>query len=204
MADILRDPCANAEECFDPATGDPCLYGCDENGCLDNNSSTEEPNVGVNYDLMEYAAAIEIEDRINDEELDLCSKGILENLKNLEQNDIASILYKFGVPNSTYQMDVITTEVGWAPLQDGRSNWYYNTDGRIPYEYFAKIRTGHVNQSTDLGIASTLLHEIIHVYFFSIIDDCSLENNCGLLEDFPDLWNFFIENGESDLLDGPS
>ncbi len=49
--------------------------------------------------------------------------------------------------------------------------------------------------SSDLVIAETMLHELVHAYFFSMIDDCFDSGDCNqLITDFPDLWNFFIQN----------
>ena len=134
-----------------------------------------------------------VEKQIKDNNLDPCAKSLLNKLKNLSQSDISFILNKLGV-NSTYTLNIIT-DYPSDPNALASTNWNTNTSGSIiPYNYNIKIRPDYTSIGTDLAIAGTMLHEIIHAYFLSLIDDCNQTSNCTLLQNFPDLWNFYVAN----------
>lgn len=134
-----------------------------------------------------------IEEQIKDNNLDPCAKSLLNKLKNLSQSDISFILNKLGV-NSTYTLNIIT-DYPADPNALASTNWNTNASGNIiPYNYNIKIRPDYTSLGTDLAIAGTILHEIIHAYFLSLIDDCTQTSNCTLLQNFPDLWNFYVAN----------
>ncbi|WP_326935595.1 hypothetical protein [Flavobacterium sp. PL11] len=59
------------------------------------------------------------------------------------------------------------------------------------YNYKIYISTDYENK-TKLFIASLQLHELVHANFFSLIDDCLIQNNCQLLVTFPELWEYYV------------
>jgi hypothetical protein len=44
------------------------------------------------------------------------------------------------------------------------------------------------------GYSSNLLHEIIHVIFFSLVDNYTATNNPAIFNDFPTLFQKFVEH----------
>jgi hypothetical protein len=106
-----------------------------------------------------------IEKQIDDSQLDPCGQSVLNRLKNLQQNDIATILSRLGNTNSIYQLS-ISTGFPTDPNALAATNWNFNSSGNeIPYNYNILIRPEETATSSDLAIAGSLLHEIIHSYF---------------------------------------
>jgi hypothetical protein len=69
----------------------------------------EGTNSWTGVPATEMLIAQAIQDNTDDSELDPCTKGVLDKLKLLSQNDIASIFEKFGLPtNSTYNLKIIS------------------------------------------------------------------------------------------------
>lgn len=108
----------------------------------------------------EVAPAEVIEDQIKDS-LDPCPKGVLDKLKNTTNNDIAAILKKLGA-NSVYTvtMQMGSTAQGYAQTQKISANNYLITVANDSY-----------TTSTQLFRAAALIHEIIHAYYHSVVDD---------------------------------
>jgi hypothetical protein len=135
----------------------------------------------------EESIAQAIEDQIDDSQLDPCTKGVLDKIKNLTQNDIAKIFEKFGVPvNGTYNIQmVLGTPIANDALAD--------TKTVIKNNYIITIRDTYIqgtynNQTppTDLAVAAVIIHELIHAHFLGLFDDyhnngdtCAYDNyNC--------------------------
>lgn len=134
-----------------------------------------------------------IEKNINDSQLDPCGQSILNRLKSLQQNGIASILAKLG-SSTNYNLS-ISTGYPIDPNAFAATSWNVDQLGNdIPYSYYTNIRPEETAVSSDLAIAGTLLHEIVHAYFLSLIDDCHQTSNCAQLQSFQDLWNFYVAN----------
>src|SRR5690606_18606770 len=113
-----------------------------------------------------------IENNIDDSELDPCSKQILGELKGLGQNDIALVLAKLDNPVSLYNCK-IKSQLPNNPLNLAETNWQQDgQNNAVSYSYLIKIKPTYPIQATRLGIAATLMHELIHSYFLSLIDDC--------------------------------
>jgi hypothetical protein len=108
----------------------------------------------------EEAIADTIEDKIIDSELDPCPKGVMDKLKNTTNNDIAAILKKLGA-NKDFTVNVVSGFAGGLPAQSASNK---------AFAYNIIISVDYVS-STDLFRASNLLHELVHVYFMSIVDE---------------------------------
>lgn len=153
-------------------------------------------------DTLEDFIAEEIEDNIDDTNLDPCSKNILDDIKRIEENGIAQIIKKLGTPSNIYKTEISTnsTVAPWAG-----ANWISENGFIKHYNYRIDISQLHPDNSTNLAIAQTILHELVHVYFFSLIDDCFKVNDCQQLQTFPELWDFYVENKNNNVLtDGTS
>jgi len=151
-----------------------------------------------NEESKKHIVANIIEKQITDSNLDPCGKSVLNKLKNLQQSDIAKILTKLG-SNSVYNL-TISSANPVDPTALGETNWAIDTSGYvIQYNYLMTIHPAQTAGSSDLAIACTLLHEIVHAYFLSLIDDCSQTSNCTQLQSFQDLWNFYVANQNSGI-----
>lgn len=58
--------------------------------------------------------------------------------------------------------------------------------------YNIKISSNYIS-ATQLFRASNLLHEMIHCYFFSLVDDYTAKNNPAIFDDFPTLFQKFVD-----------
>ena len=109
-----------------------------------------------------------IEDQIDDSKLDPCTKGVMEQLKNTTNYDIAKVLAKLGADGSVYNTTMIS-----AVAPSGKPAQTIRTSA---YNYKIYISTDYEDK-TKLFIAASMLHELIHVYFMSIVDDYNSNPN---------------------------
>lgn len=129
-----------------------------------------------------------IEDQIDDN-MNPCGNSVLNKLKVLGQSDIVRILTRFGSKDSYYKLtynQIIPTDAL------GSANWTDPISPPAPYEYSIKIHPNVIAASTEISIAQLILHETVHAYFLSLIDDCRIANNCAILETFPEVWNYYV------------
>ena len=129
-----------------------------------------------------------IEDQINDN-MNPCGNSVLNKLKVLGQSDIVRILTRFGSKDSYYKLtynQIIPTDAL------GSANWTDPISPPAPYDYSIKIHPNVIAASTEISIAQLILHETVHAYFLSLIDDCRIANNCAILETFPEVWNYYV------------
>ena len=129
-----------------------------------------------------------IEDQIDDSQLDECSKSVLDSIKGLQNMDVAKILARFGADASIYKTSIKS--------QVAPSGQVGQTIRNSAYDYTIYISTDYTGK-TKLMIAYTLMHKLVHTYFFSMIDDCYLQNNCDLLSTFPELWEYCVNHDDS-------
>lgn len=145
--------------------------------------------VGVNADEMSHE--IFIEEQIIDNNLDPCSKGILTQLKNLQSNDIATVLNRFGNPSSKYNWEIKTGTPSVAS-NAAETDWSRDSQGSaIDYNYVTNISPSYKNSATKLSIARTILHEALHTYLISLVDDVVLTGSTDVTN-FPLLWNALV------------
>ena len=159
--------------------------------------------VGENFqEALDIVISLIIEDEIVDANLDDCSKGILGELKTLQSTDIAEVIKRFGDLNAPYDWE-IKTETPTNPNHAAETNWVLDSNGQgTPYDYLTVIDPTYKNQATKIAVARTILHEAIHAYILSYVDDV-IENNTdstiinNFQDNFPAVWNFYVaqENG---------
>jgi hypothetical protein len=141
------------------------------------------------------AAAQRIEDNINGYALDPCTKTILDKLKSLQQSDIASMINRFNPPTSPFN---ITMSVGQVK-DNNPNNWAQTSavDGQyrnIKMVFNQDYINGkdNPNRPTDLSIATTMAHEIIHAYLISLLEE---DKHCGTqgICDFPTVYDAYVQ-----------
>ncbi|MFV8358816.1 hypothetical protein [Flavobacterium sp. LS1P3] len=114
-------------------------------------------------------------------------------MKNTTNNDIAAILKKLGT-SKVYNVNIVSDSnisrpATSAPDPSGKNS------------YNIKISSNYTSAS-GLFRASNLLHEIIHCYFFSLVDNYTATHNPAIFNDFPTLFQKFVNNrypGSKDL-----
>lgn len=161
---------------------------------LDNPGFAEEAINAMENDGELSFNALVIEEKIEDENLDPCSKGILDELKTLQQFDIAKVLSRFGDVDSTYDWE-IKTGIPTESNNVFETDWVRNNGVPTTYNYLTLVNPSYINSATDLAIARTVLHEAVHAYILSYIDDFLEDPNTNqqiFQNNFANLWNYFV------------
>lgn len=104
----------------------------------------------------------------------------MDQLKNTTNNDIAEILKKLGA-NSIYEVNMVMKPAGT----------YGETQKMAKYNYEIRIDRERYTNSTTLFKATTLIHEMIHAYFLSIIDDYNYTPSTNVAN-FPELFEAYV------------
>jgi hypothetical protein len=139
-----------------------------------------------------------IEERINDFDLDPCSKTILSQLKNLQQNDISKILQRFNNVPYVYNLTYKTATPLINPLNSAETDWVRDlNDNPVLQNYLIHINPNYVNQATKIAIARTILHEMLHAHLLAIVDDIGLANSIVDPREFPVIYNAISNNIQS-------
>lgn len=151
----------------------------------------------LSNEAKEYAEGLVrgnmIEDKIIDDNLEPCSKLILNDLKSLQQNDIAQIIARFDAPNSAYDWEV-KTGTPTNPDNVAETDWKRDSNNVAQaYEYKTIVKPSYTNQATKIAIVRTILHEMIHAHILSHIDDFQNGNTSGFLE-FRELWRLIQQD----------
>lgn len=127
--------------------------------------------------------AQEIEDRINDSNLDSCPKGVLNKLKNTTNCDLSNVFTKLGT-NNIYNVNIQSGNSGVLPA---------NTIRNSLNSYTVTISNDRYTSSTELFKASNILHEVIHAFFMSLVDDYTASQNPNVFNEFPTLFQKFVD-----------
>ena len=125
-----------------------------------------------------------IEDQIDNSKLDPCPKAIMDQLKNTSNSDITKILTKFGA-NSIYTVDM---KMG-AMQKPGD---FAETTTISKNNYLITVTQNDFTSATKLFKATALLHETIHAYMLSVIEDYNTFPNNAPFANFPELFNIYV------------
>lgn len=141
----------------------------------------------------EESIAQAIEDQIEDSQLDPCTKGVLDKLKNLSGGDITNMLKRFTPPGSIFNINMITGKVNsnanWAettPLNGSR------TDINMVFNENYINGTNFSSRPTDLSVATTMAHEVIHAYLISLLEENKACGASGIC-DFPTIYDAYVQ-----------
>lgn len=143
-------------------------------------------------DALDYIISEIIVEKINDSALDECTKGILNKLKNLQQNDIAKIMRRFDAPNSVFNVNF--SQVPNLVNPSSQQNVYglfEPTQHSLNYNIKLNANYFKNDGATNLGKASTILHEFIHALIASVIQNPNTPNNTDSTN-FPAVWNAYV------------
>ena len=127
-----------------------------------------------------------IEKYIDDSQLDPCSKGVFQQVKNTTNCDFANVLAKLGAKNTYYN----TTMISAVPPSRKPAQTVRNS----AFNYTIYISTDYTSK-TKLFIAASMLHELVHAYFMSLFDDFNKgrPNNPNAYNDFAILFQKFVD-----------
>lgn len=163
-------------------------WECDGDSGGGNNEQVP-PDGGGEGGQVETTQAIE--DYIDDTELDACTKDILNKLKNLGNGDIAEMLKRFSPDGSIYGTKMSTGQVinnnpnVLAQTKMDKNTGVINMVFSQDYIY----GKGNPNPPTDLSVATTMAHEIIHAYLISLLN----EENKTVNDDFPTVYEAYVK-----------
>lgn len=173
-------------------------YPCDsEYG----NDDIHIPYLSKNYQTVFKENADIIEEKIDDSQLDPCTKAIMEKLKNLTNSDIASIFEKFGVPvNGTYNLKIV--------LGTPDGNAIASTKPAGQNKYITTIRDTYIKGTynngrtpTDLSIATVIIHELIHAHFLALFDDYHNNGDICAYDNFTCLYENYVSKNYQGTID---
>lgn len=134
-----------------------------------------------------------IEDQIIDTELDPCTKDILNKLKNLEGGDIAKMIERFSPTGSIFTINMSTGQVTKPnDLAQTKKVNGSNTDISMVFNEDYINGKNNINPPTDLSVATTMAHEVIHAYLISLLEE---NKSCGALAicDFPTIYDAYVQ-----------
>jgi hypothetical protein len=159
-------------------------YPCDSEYT---NDDIHIPYITSNYRTFNCEISDVLEEKIDYSQLDPCPKAVMDELKTSTVCDIAEVLDKLGAGN-IYTMN-IKSEV--AP-SGAAAQTVKNSENNYP----TYISTDYAGK-TKLFIAASMFHEIVHAYFFSIVNDYNSHpnNNQNLynLNSFPSLFQAYCD-----------
>ena len=140
--------------------------------------------VGGRGDSSTILTAQAIEDKIDDSSLDTCLKGIMEQLKMATNSDIANVMAKLDATNQynlTMKMGTMTRPINYAETIKVSKNNYQTTVTQDTYTSASKLYR-----------ATILLHETIHAYMVSVVDDYNTYPTNAPFTDFPELFKIYV------------
>ncbi|MBZ4035449.1 hypothetical protein K6T82_11775 [Flavobacterium sp. 17A] len=129
------------------------------------------------------AVAETIEELIITDSLDDCPKKVFELLKKGTNASIAKVLSELGT-SKVYNVKITSSSKISRPASSIPSGTANNYNIMISSNY---------TSATKLFRASNLLHEIVHCYFFSLVDEYTAKNNPAIFDDFPALYQKFVD-----------
>lgn len=138
-----------------------------------------------------------IEKQIDDTNLDPCTKGILNKLK--QNHAIAKIIARFDNPQTPFTINFSQIPNLINP-QTNSSVYGLFSGTNQNYNYNIQLNANNFNNNgaTSIGKAATIIHEIIHALIGSVIQYNGTPLNTDNIN-FPEVWNSYlnIETGSS-------
>lgn len=137
-----------------------------------------------------------IEKNITSDQLDPCTRAVYQKLLNLQQGDISIMIERFRIPSSIFNINMSTGQV-----QNNDPNVYgqtypvkgSSTDVNMVFNQDYISGLGNDSPPTDLSVAATMAHEIIHAYLISLAQEY---DSCGesCLSDFPTVYEAYVQS----------
>jgi hypothetical protein len=134
-----------------------------------------------------------IEEKIDDTQLDSCSKSVLAKLKIGTQSDITKMISHFSPSGSIFNIKMSTGQVtnsnDFAETTKAKGS---STDVNMIFNEDYINGKNNANPPTDLSVATTMAHEIIHAYLISLLVE---HVTCGdtAICDFPTIYDAYVQ-----------
>ena len=151
-------------------------------------------NPDAKFDDAKYKLIAEaIEDQIDDSDLDSCTKGVLDKLKISTEKDISKMINRFYPASSVFNINMSTGQVtnpndlAQTTKVNGSS-----TDINMVFNGNYIIGLGNPTRPTDLSVATTMAHEIIHAYLISLLEENKTYGTLGIY-DFPTIYDAYVQ-----------
>jgi hypothetical protein len=147
---------------------------------------------GITAPTNEQIAAA-LEKKIDGTNLDPCTQGVLDKLKNLKQGDIAAMINRFNAGGSIFTIHMstgavtITTDLAQTKPMSGSS-----TDINMVFSNDYISGKGNLAPPTDLSVATTMTHEIIHAYLISQLEEYK-SGGCAGICDFATIYDAYVK-----------
>ncbi|WP_158730378.1 MULTISPECIES: hypothetical protein [unclassified Flavobacterium] len=125
----------------------------------------------------------DFEDKIDDSELDDCTKEIMDKINQDTNNDIVKILEKFGTSEYNVKLQMGPTAL----------NNYAETKVISKNNYSITVSNNSFSDATKLYRATGLLHEMVHAYMLSIVDDYKIYPTNAPFNGFPELFKLYVQ-----------
>jgi hypothetical protein len=156
------------------------LISCDSGGGGSNEWGTNYGHLSSGGSGSKTVANT-IEENIDYSQLDACPKAVFEKLKNSSSSDIVNILNNLGA-NSIYKVNIVMKP----------ATTYAEAQRISKYNYEIRVDRERHTDGTKLFKATALIHEIIHAYFFSLLDDYNYTPSTAL-PSFPELFEVYVK-----------
>ncbi len=139
--------------------------------------------------------ATALEKQINGSQLDPCTKAVLEKLKNLKQGDIANMIARFAPAGSIFNINMSIGQVQnndpstWAQTTSVSGS---NTDINMIFNQDYINGKDNPTRPTDLSVAATMAHEVIHAYLISLLNE-NKTLGASVIYDFPTVYEAYVQ-----------
>jgi hypothetical protein len=123
-------------------------------------------------------------DKINYPNLDPCTTAIVEKLKKLKEGGFSKVISKLdGVLKGSIPVDINGSD------NVNISNNAETTWGESDFNHlYIDISNNYLNNATQLSIATTVMHEMVHAYLKTFIAE-NLFNGSEYLKNFSETWD---------------
>jgi hypothetical protein len=151
--------------------------------CGESESSYETYKYATIRQEIVEKVSVSIENNIDYTQLDPCLKEIMEQLKNATNADIANVMEKLGATN-VYNVAMQMGTVGIGK--------YAATTKISKNNYLVTVTQNDFTTASKLYKATALLHETIHAYMLSVVDDYNTYPTNAPFTNFPELFKIYV------------
>lgn len=169
----------NNQKVFDPTTN--LLYTYEQGS---------DSWIGV--PATDKSVAEAMEEKIDDSQLDACTKAVFDKMKNLTQNDIANMLSRFNGTSAIFNLNMSTGSINSSLIWAQTKSTGVNSDINMVFNQDYINGKDSPSPPTDLSVATTMAHEIIHAYLISLLNE-NRTLGASIIYDFPTIYEAYVQ-----------
>lgn len=136
---------------------------------------------------------------ITDLSLHPCTEDLFNLIETVQQEGMRGVIDQFAGENSQfiYEIGIEESSNNFDNTNNSAESSWVNIDGN---HYQTLLSLEYLNQATDLSIVRTLMHEAIHVYLLSLVDEMVADPSlrAEFRSNFPLLWDLYVNNFGND------